>query len=543
VENISGKQFGPYRIVEPLGEGGMAAVYKAYQPGIDRYVAVKVLPEHLAKDPQFLARFDREARVLAKLQHPHILPIHDYGQSDSYTYIVMPLVKSGTMTDILKGEVLPLPQIQKMITQIGDALDYAHGQGVVHRDIKPSNVLIDERGNCMLTDFGIAKLVESEADLTGTGGIIGTPSYMSPEQAKGQKLDGRSDIYSLGIILYEMAVGRVPFKAETPLAVIVKHLHDPLPLPRTLNPNLPESVERVILKSLAKEPEDRYPTAEAMVDALNAAINEAPANPPVAVPSATMASAGSGSGGHTVKVTAPPAASSAPSSPMPWLLVAGGAGVIGLAILIGLALWAMRPAPPTPVAPTVVAVSTPAPEPAVVQAVDTPTLTPTLPPPPSPVAPPANKSADTLLRPDTPVPPPPPADTPVQSDNYAAAPPPPVDAGPPPAGQSGPPPGPPPQSVFPLPEDVQNFSGTLKTEAINYQTNISLDEILQFYRTEFAAMGLVERDITTTVSDQMFSVVWDGWADGKSVVVQSLDLGYSSTEDKRNVNIRLETLY
>lgn len=275
MEDLTGKQLGAYQIVAPLGEGGMAAVYKAYQPGMDRYVALKILPRHFASDPQFVARFEQEAKVLAQLQHPHILPVFDYGQVDGYTYIVMPFLQSGDLTDLLKGQPLSLAQTGRIISQIGDALDYAHSRGLVHRDVKPSNVLLDERGNCLLTDFGIAKIVEGSSKLTATGGIIGTPAYMSPEQGLAQKLDGRSDIYSLGIVLYELATGRVPYQAETPMAVVIKHMNDPLPPPRQVNPTLPETIERIIFKALAKQPENRYATAGEMVRALQAAIGEA----------------------------------------------------------------------------------------------------------------------------------------------------------------------------------------------------------------------------------------------------------------------------
>jgi serine/threonine-protein kinase len=252
----------------------MATVYKAYQPAMDRYVALKILPKHLAGDPQFLARFQQEAKVLAQLQHPHILPIHDYGQTEGYTYLVMPFIESGTLVGLMTEKPLPLQQIRRIISQIGDALDYAHSRGLVHRDVKPSNVLIDNRGNCLLTDFGIAKLVQGNSKLTTAGGIVGTPAYMSPEQGLGEKIDARSDIYALGVILYELATGRAPYNAETPMAVMIKHINDPLPPPRTLNPELPGSVERVIMKALAKNPLDRFESAAAMVQALIAAIPE-----------------------------------------------------------------------------------------------------------------------------------------------------------------------------------------------------------------------------------------------------------------------------
>ena len=268
MEDLTGKQFGPYRVVGPLGEGGMAAVYKAYQASMDRYVALKVLPQYFARDPEFVGRFAQEAKVLAKLQHLHILAVHDFGEADGYTFIVMPFVETGTLADLLGGEPLPLSHIQQIVSQVGGALGYAHLQGVVHRDVKPSNVLVDRQGNCLLTDFGIAKMVEGTMAFTQTGGIIGTPAYMSPEQILGEKLDGRSDIYSLGVLLYEMAAGRPPFRAETPPAIFVKHLHDPLPPPHIYNPDIPDGVERVILKALCKDREDRFETMDEMVTAL-----------------------------------------------------------------------------------------------------------------------------------------------------------------------------------------------------------------------------------------------------------------------------------
>jgi len=276
MEDLTGKQLGPYQIVAPLGEGGMAAVFRAYQPGMERYVALKVLPRHFADDPEFSARFQREARILAQLQHPHILPVFDYGQVEGYSFIVMPFVPSGTLAESLQSRPLSLLRIRQVISQVGDALSYAHGRGLVHRDVKPSNVLIDESGNCLLTDFGLARMVEASVNLTAIGTIMGTPAYMSPEQGSGSKIDSRSDIYSLGIILYEMATGRVPYRAETPVAVVFMHTSAPLPLPRSVNPDLPEAVERVILKALARNPDDRYQTAEDLVAALKRAIPETP---------------------------------------------------------------------------------------------------------------------------------------------------------------------------------------------------------------------------------------------------------------------------
>jgi len=344
MEDLTGKQLGPYQIVAPLGEGGMAAVFRAYQPGMERYVALKILPRVFADDPAFSARFQREARILAQLQHPHILPVFDFGQAEGYSYIVMPYVPSGTLTDSMQGEPLPLPRIRQVISQVGDALSYAHGRGLVHRDVKPSNVLIDERGNCLLTDFGVARMVESSVNLTATGTVVGTPAYMSPEQGAGREIDTRSDIYSLGIILYELATGRVPYRAETPIAVVFMHVSAPLPMPRSLNPALPEAVERVILKALAKNPDERYQTAEDMVEALQRAIPEATtvkgkaeprstAKPPRArwAPSPTLVALPDG------QVIAPPA----PPRRMPgwaWGLIVLGVALVALLAAGGILL-------------------------------------------------------------------------------------------------------------------------------------------------------------------------------------------------------------
>lgn len=272
MEDLTGKQLGPYQVVKPLGEGGMAAVYKAYQASMDRYIALKILPRHFASDPEFVGRFTQEAKVIANLQHPHILPVHDFGEADGYTYLAMRFIEGGTLSDWLQEHTpLPMNRIRHIISQVGGALDYAHARGVIHRDIKPSNILMDQWDNCLLTDFGLAKMVAATSYLTQTGGILGTPAYMSPEQGLGRKVDHRSDIYSLGVVLYQMAVGYLPYQAETPMAVVIKHIHDPLPPPSQHDPSLPEAVERIILKSLAKNPEDRFAAAGDLVKALQSA--------------------------------------------------------------------------------------------------------------------------------------------------------------------------------------------------------------------------------------------------------------------------------
>jgi serine/threonine protein kinase len=270
---LVGQTLGQYRLIERIGRGGMATVYKAYQPSLDRYVAVKVLPTYLAHDPDFAARFRREARAIAKLNHPHILPVHDYGQEGELSYIVMRYVEGGTLKKIL-GRPLALDRTVDILSQIGDALDYAHQQDIIHRDVKPANVLLDRGRWALLSDFGLAKMAAASVQLTKTGVGLGTPAYMSPEQAQGKPVDGQSDIYSLGIMLFEMLTGQVPFEADTPLAVLIKHLTAPLPLPRKMNPDIPESVERVILKAVAKAPEDRFRRVSNMVEALKRAAME-----------------------------------------------------------------------------------------------------------------------------------------------------------------------------------------------------------------------------------------------------------------------------
>lgn len=275
--NLTGTTLGVYQVVERIGRGGMATVYKAYQPGVDRHVAIKVLTAELAANDTFARRFLREARILARLQHPHILPVFDFGQDGDVTYLVMPYLPSGTLADRLRDKPMPLPFIKRVARQMSEALDYAHSQGLLHRDIKPSNILLDEQDNCLLADFGIARLFEASTRLTATGGILGTPAYMSPEQGRGDALDSRSDVYSLGVILYQMATGRVPFTGDTPIGVVLQHVQNAPPAPRGLNPNLDSHVARVLQQALAKEPDQRFQTAGELARALEG--RELPAQP------------------------------------------------------------------------------------------------------------------------------------------------------------------------------------------------------------------------------------------------------------------------
>ncbi|HCB01440.1 MAG TPA: hypothetical protein DEP19_03570 [Anaerolineae bacterium] len=257
----------------------MASVYKAYQASMDRNVAIKVLPKQLAESQEFVKRFQQEARTIAKLEHPYILPVFDYGEENGTTYFVMRYLEAGTLKEKIQAGPLSLKEIDRIFTQLADALGYAHAQGVIHRDLKPANTLVDANGNLFLTDFGIAKLLESASPrLTQTDAILGTPAYISPEQAAALDVDQRSDIYSLGIILYEMVTGRVPFTADTPLAVILKHLQDPLPLPSKIKPDISPTIEQVILKALAKNPDDRFANTDDFLSTWKDALKDIPLN-------------------------------------------------------------------------------------------------------------------------------------------------------------------------------------------------------------------------------------------------------------------------
>ncbi|MCC7107037.1 MAG: serine/threonine protein kinase, partial [Chloroflexi bacterium] len=273
-----GTQLGQYRIVEQIGRGGMATVYKAFQPSLERYVAIKVLPQFFAEEASFLDRFRQEARAVSSLRHRSILTVFDYGEQDGTTFMVSEYLGGGTLESVL-GYPVPVQRAVELIHPIAEALDYAHSRGMVHRDVKPSNILLDEHGQPVLTDFGVARMVGGGTRLTATGAAVGTPEYMAPEQASGEGATAASDQYALGIVLYEMLTGRTPFQAETPVAVALAHLHKPLPLPRGLNPALSEDAERVLLKALAKSAADRYPTCTALVDALGATLLRADSQP------------------------------------------------------------------------------------------------------------------------------------------------------------------------------------------------------------------------------------------------------------------------
>ncbi|MEP7200395.1 MAG: serine/threonine-protein kinase, partial [Chloroflexota bacterium] len=458
--DLIGQQLGQYKIIAQLGKGGMATVYKAEQMSLQRMIAVKVLPAYLAHDETFRERFIQEARAVARLSHPHILPVFDFGETDELAYIAMDLVQGGTLATKM-GQPLALPFIASIIEQIASALDYAHAHGVVHRDVKPSNIMLREDGEtALLTDFGLAKMAESTSALTRTGVGVGTPEYLSPEQGQGLSVDWRTDLYSLGVVMYEMLTGHIPFEAETPLAVIIKHISEPLPHPRVLNPNLPLAIDEVIEKAIAKRPEDRYQKGAEMAAALRRVTQDQamtvtlpppvplvvpetskPTTPPV-MPTDPGGKEAAASAQTMVKLAPPIAAQ--PSGKRPWPLIAIAALVL-LAVLAGggfAVVSGLNPAQPTPTALAVVAatttsatavaiVSTPtaalSPTPIPTVAANTPTTAPTVAPtntsipPTAPPAPPTDTPVPVVIPPtNTPRPP---TNTPVPPTNTPIPPP------------------------------------------------------------------------------------------------------------------------
>ena len=259
-----GSRLGRYQMVEPIGRGGMASVFRAHDPELNRSVAVKVMPSFQADDPTFVERFRQEAQAVASLNHPNIVQVYDFGDDKGFSYIVMERTTGGTLHERL-GEPVPLAEVIELIAPIAAALDHAHEQGIVHRDVKPANVLIDTAGKPKLTDFGLARLMERSAGLTRPDSVLGTPEYMAPEQALGRPADQRSDLYALGVILYQMLLGQVPFRGETPSATLMSHIHSPVPLPSALDPDIHPGLEASLIRALAKEPSDRHESADALV--------------------------------------------------------------------------------------------------------------------------------------------------------------------------------------------------------------------------------------------------------------------------------------
>ena len=284
-----GKKLRAYEITEEIGSGGMATVFRAYQPSMDRHVAIKVIHSNILHDQALRERFQREARLIARLEHPHLLPVYDFDGEHSPPYIVMRYLEGGTLKQVQQKGRVPRDEFLYILRQLAGALDYAHRQGVVHRDLKPSNVMIDREGNAFLTDFGIARVAGRDSDLTGTGLMIGTPGYMSPEQARGDgQTDKAADIYSLGVIAFEVLTGSQPYEHENGFDVILAHMNSPVPKASERAADLPKAIDAVLARALAKEPAKRFATATELVDALMAALRIKPSEAPAALQSMTQ---------------------------------------------------------------------------------------------------------------------------------------------------------------------------------------------------------------------------------------------------------------
>nr|MBA3874478.1 protein kinase [Anaerolineae bacterium] len=284
--DLIGHRLGQYEILSVLGQGGMATVYRARQMTVNREVALKVIKPDMSSAESFPARFSREAEMIARLSHPNILKLFDYGQEGEITFLVMELLAGGTLHDMLKQGALPLARVDRLFGQIASALDYAHQQGIIHRDLKPQNVLLDTHGNAYLTDFGIARLGDA-ARITQTGLAIGTPAYMSPEAWQGESIDYRSDIYALGAMLYEMLTGDLPFHSDSPYKLMLAHVNEAPPHLNLSTASFSPKTDAIIQKALAKNPEDRPISATAMASALHNVSTEAEGLPTQSIETST----------------------------------------------------------------------------------------------------------------------------------------------------------------------------------------------------------------------------------------------------------------
>jgi serine/threonine protein kinase len=386
-------QIGRYQIKAELGHGGMSVVYLAHDPVIGRDVAIKVLLSNLSSQPAARARFEREARIVAALEHPAIVPIYDFGEQDGQPFLVMRYMSGGSLADLLSYGRLNLQDTAHIVRRLAGALDEAHARGIIHRDIKPGNILFDSHGEAFLTDFGIGKLYEDGQNMTITGSVVlGTPAYMSPEQALGKPLDPRSDVYSLGAVMFEMLSGALPYKGPTSISVAMKHVNEPVPDLRAWRPELAEACAAVVAKAMAKDPDERFATAGELAAAFDEAVNGYPITetmmPPVLVrrksaPPVLLDQASAG----TTELIVPIGSAQEPQAEQrrPSVLLIAGAFVSAL-FLVGLGIFLFAfvrqassalPAPlPTP---TVTARTTPTVPLGVLPA----TLTPTNPPSPT----------------------------------------------------------------------------------------------------------------------------------------------------------------
>lgn len=349
---ITGEQVGPYQIIEQLGSGGMATVFKAYHASLDRYVAIKVLHPAFKQDPNFLSRFQREARIVARLEHPHIVPVYDFSEAGGQPYLVMRFIEGETLKARLANDDLSLDEVARIMKPVGEALSYAHGQGVLHRDVKPSNVLLTPDGGVWLADFGLARIAQAGESTLSQDSLLGTPQYISPEQAQGlSDLDARTDIYSLAVVMYELLVGRVPYQADTPYAVIHDHIYAPLPLPHSIKPDFPEPLERVLLKALSKERDDRYATVADLMRAFDQAVQQVKASAPTQI-AAPLETAPGGLPNPPVTATGfvNPAGARAKSNRKLWIGLGAAAALI--IVIVGAIVLSQSSRPPQPSPPT-----------------------------------------------------------------------------------------------------------------------------------------------------------------------------------------------
>lgn len=267
------KVFGQFELIEVIGTGGMARVYRARQLNIERHVAIKIMSSALSDQEEFQIRFKREADVFAKLEHPHILPIYDYGEQAGFVFLVLRLMEGGTLEKRMRGKQLSLEDLNRLVSQVAQALAYAHENDIVHRDMKPNNILLDKFGNAYLMDFGIAKII-SEAQSSNMSTMLGTPAYMAPEQWRLEPVDHRIDIYSLGVMIYEMLTGKMPFNGITPYHLMYAHLHEQPTPPSNIIPSLTADIDAVVLRALAKEPQARYTSAVELAQDLSEAVRK-----------------------------------------------------------------------------------------------------------------------------------------------------------------------------------------------------------------------------------------------------------------------------
>ena len=329
------EKIGYYEIKSELGRGGMATVYRGYDPRFEREVAVKVLPpEMLHADPQFRLRFQREAKIIARLEHPSIVPVYDVGEENNQLYFVMRFMGGGSLSERIRERVYRVEEAVRLLGQVAPGVDEAHAKGIVHRDLKPSNILFDNQNVPYISDFGIAKLTQAESTNVTGSAVIGTPAYMAPEQALGSDVDGRADVYALGVILYEMLTGKQPYQADTPMGLAIKHVTDPVPHILNVKPDLPAWIETIVATAMAKDRNDRFSTASEMLETMQAFLRgETPIRAEKPLPPSTMQAASHAATAHAAPEAKTVFARKNRLAPLAWLaplfmIVLAGGGLL-----------------------------------------------------------------------------------------------------------------------------------------------------------------------------------------------------------------------